>query len=67
MNSELIEDLHAIACQDAKDTYVDPVSGYQVLTSDAHLRRGSCCCNSCRHCPFAYINVDGATGIPPNQ
>jgi ATP-binding cassette subfamily B (MDR/TAP) protein 1 len=61
MNFELIEDLHTIACQDAKDTYVDPETGYQVLTSDAHLRRGSCCGNSCRHCPFAHINVDGAT------
>jgi len=61
MNIELIEDLHTIACQDAHDTYVDPVSGYQVLTSDAHLRRGSCCGNSCRHCPFGHINVAGAT------
>lgn len=61
MHIELINDLHRIACQDAKDTYVDPVSGYQVITSDAHLRRGSCCGNSCRHCPFGHINVDGAT------
>jgi len=61
MNIELIEDLHTIACQDAQDTNVDPVSGYQVLTSDSHLRRGSCCGYSCRLCPFGHIYVDGAT------
>ena len=39
------------------DTYIDPASGYQVLTSQAHLKRGTCCGNVCRHCPFEYINV----------
>jgi len=28
-----------------------------VLTSKAHLKRGTCCGNACRHCPFEYINV----------
>jgi hypothetical protein len=45
------------ACNQDLDTYVDPKSGYQVLTSKAHLKRGTCCGNSCRHCPFEYINV----------
>lgn len=52
-----IEDLHRIACENEQATYIDPVSGYQVLTSQAHLKRGVCCGNACRHCPFEYINV----------
>jgi hypothetical protein len=52
-----IEELHRIACEKGQDTYIDPASGYQVLTSHAHLKRGVCCGNRCRHCPFGYINV----------
>ena len=52
-----IETLHQQACERGEDTYVDPATGYQVLTSQAHLKRGTCCGNVCRHCPFEYINV----------
>jgi len=52
-----IEELHRIACEKGQDTYIDPASGYQVLTSHAHLKRGVCCGNRCRHCPFGYTNV----------
>lgn len=31
--------------------------GFIVLTAKYHLERGSCCGNSCRHCPYEYINV----------
>jgi hypothetical protein len=31
--------------------------GYVVLTEKYHLKRGSCCGNGCRHCPFQYVNV----------
>lgn len=31
--------------------------GYMVLTEKFHLRRGNCCGNGCRHCPFHYENV----------
>jgi len=51
------DDLNRIACEKREDTYIDPVSGYLVLTSQAHLKRGICCGNRCRHCPFEYINV----------
>ena len=53
-----IEELHQIACDMDLDTYVDPVSGFQVLTTKTHLNRGFCCGNSCRHCPFGHINVN---------
>jgi hypothetical protein len=52
-----IDELHRLACEKGEDTYIDPASGYQVLTSQAHLKRGICCENSCRHYPFEYVNV----------
>ena len=52
-----IEELNRAACDAGRDTYIDPVSGYQVLTSKALLKQGVCCGNSCRHCPYGHINV----------
>ena len=31
--------------------------GYVVLTEKYHLKKGSCCGNGCRHCPYQYVNV----------
>jgi hypothetical protein len=31
--------------------------GYVVLTEVFHLKRGHCCGNGCKHCPYAYENV----------
>jgi len=31
--------------------------GYVVLTALYHLKRGHCCGNGCKHCPFGYENV----------
>jgi translation initiation factor RLI1 len=52
-----IDELHQFACETDEDTYIDPASGYLVLTNQAHLKRGICCGNVCCHCPFEYINV----------
>lgn len=52
-----IEDLHKKACLDGNLFYVDPASGYSVMTEVAHLKRGKCCGNTCRHCPFDHVNV----------
>ena len=57
------EELHRIACETGRDTYIDPVSGYQVLTSKALLKQGACCGNSCRHCPYGHINVSDPNRI----
>lgn len=38
-------------------TYIDPETGYQVFTELAHEKRGKCCGNACRHCPFGHVNV----------
>ena len=31
--------------------------GLWVLSEYVHLKRGYCCGNSCRNCPYDYINV----------
>jgi hypothetical protein len=38
-----------------EDFYFD--SGSIVFTEKYHLKRGYCCGNGCRHCPFDYENV----------
>jgi Family of unknown function (DUF5522) len=32
--------------------------GFVVFTASYHLQKGICCGNGCRHCPYAYENVD---------
>ncbi|XP_052522723.1 uncharacterized protein C1orf53 homolog [Tympanuchus pallidicinctus] len=52
-----IVELHREAAAAGRQTYVDPATGYQVLTEAAHLRRGKCCGSACRHCPYEQVNV----------
>jgi hypothetical protein len=40
----------ALASGDAG--YLDPATGLFVLTAAFHARRGTCCHNGCRHCPY---------------
>ncbi len=42
-NTKLIENI---------DYYIE--NGLYVFTSWFHLKRGSCCQNGCRHCPYGY-------------
>lgn len=32
-------------------------AGLMVLTAAFHLKKGFCCGNGCKHCPYNYINV----------
>lgn len=57
--SEECQRLHDAAVAEMKETYVDPTTGYIVLTRLAHERRGDCCGSGCRHCPFDWKNVVG--------
>ncbi len=41
------------------DFYME--DGKFVLTERFHLRRGTCCGNACRHCPFEHSAVPEAT------
>ena len=42
----------------SKDTVAEPdyyiENGYYVFTDSYHLKRGYCCKNGCRHCPYGY-------------
>ena len=43
---------HRAARSAGAATYVDPATGFLVLTSDELARRGTCCGQGCRHCPY---------------
>jgi len=51
------EEVHHQADVQGADTYVDPDSGYTVLTAGYLRRRGHCCGSGCRHCPYDYEAV----------
>jgi hypothetical protein len=36
-----------------EDYYTSP-EGYIVFTEKYHLKRGYCCKNACRHCPYGF-------------
>ena len=38
---------------------------YTVFTERAHLDRGSCCGNQCRHCPYEPQAIKGNQAIRP--
>ena len=52
-----IEEIHEQACKDKQDGYIDPDTGYWVFSRFYHEKRGKCCGNLCRHCPYEHINV----------
>lgn len=39
--------------QDGADHYYTP-EGFLVFTAAYHLKRGYCCKNACRHCPYGF-------------
>ena len=43
---------HRAAVEAGERFYEDPVSGLFVITASEHVRRGHCCANDCRHCPY---------------
>jgi hypothetical protein len=51
----ILAEIRAAVCRDRpaqeKDYYLDE-KGDAVFTAAFHLKRGSCCGNDCRHCPF---------------
>ncbi len=42
----------------AEDFYFDD-KGFMVFTSTYHLKRGYCCKNGCKHCPYGFKKQDG--------
>jgi hypothetical protein len=43
---------HEAAERAGAPTYLDPSTGYLVMTRSALRARGSCCQQGCRHCPY---------------
>lgn len=43
---------HARAVAEGRDHYIDPVTQLLVMTEIYLKRRGYCCSNGCRHCPY---------------
>ncbi|MCB0359511.1 MAG: hypothetical protein KDD44_07735 [Bdellovibrionales bacterium] len=43
---------HEDACRAGLRTYVDPLTGYEVMTERFLRERGHCCGSGCRHCPY---------------
>ncbi|MEM1123796.1 MAG: DUF5522 domain-containing protein [Bacteroidota bacterium] len=41
--------------QKGEDFYFE--NGFMVMTEQYHLKRGFCCGNKCRHCPYNHENV----------
>lgn len=50
--SALIAARHQRACDAGLSSYLDPVTGYSVLTARYLAERGTCCDQGCRHCPY---------------
>jgi len=38
----------------ASDEFYLSPEGYMVFTEKYHLKRGYCCKNGCKHCPYGY-------------
>ncbi len=47
-----ILDRHRRAIDAGLSTYLDPVSGFSVMTAAYLAERGYCCSAGCRHCPW---------------
>lgn len=43
---------------DPSEFYLSP-EGYIIYTEIHHLKRGYCCKNGCKHCPFGYNKKTG--------
>lgn len=42
--------------KEGEDFYFNE-KGLMVLTEKYHLKRGTCCGNRCKHCPYDWCNV----------
>ena len=60
MERDEVAAAHAAAIAAGQTGYMDPVSGLFVLTAAYLKKRGTCCGNGCRHCPYG----DKATSAP---
>lgn len=52
--------LHDAAVAAGSATYVDPASGFEVMTEATLRDRGECCGCTCRHCPYDAAEQEAA-------
>ena len=52
-NEAQIQRLHSLACQRRDNGYIDPNTGFFVLSAHYLNQRGACCGSGCRHCPYS--------------
>ncbi len=60
---EALEKVHEAACRAKQNSYVDPETGYFVMTAFFLGSRGYCCGAGCRHCPYP-ADVQAEAGRP---
>jgi Family of unknown function (DUF5522) len=52
----------ALSKRDPNDFYFDE-NGKMVMKESFHIKRGSCCGNLCKHCPYTPVHKKGNTTI----
>ncbi|MEZ6187430.1 MAG: DUF5522 domain-containing protein [Planctomycetota bacterium] len=57
-------ELHAAACRAGHPGYLDPATGFYVMSSFKLRRQPGCCGSGCRHCPWPPAERARA-GRPP--
>ncbi|MEC7427751.1 MAG: DUF5522 domain-containing protein [Actinomycetota bacterium] len=57
MISRAAQQEHDRAEAAGKESYIDPDTGYEVMTAQYLRRRASCCNSGCRHCPYRSENL----------
>lgn len=55
---------HVTAISSGERTYIDPVTGYKVMTAATLADRGQCCGSGCRHCPYTPTHGKGTDMSP---
>ncbi len=50
--------------EEGVDYYMSP-EGYRVMTEFYLVKRGYCCSNGCRHCPYSPKATKGNTKLRP--
>ncbi|CAN5749583.1 hypothetical protein BH23ACT2_BH23ACT2_00160 [soil metagenome] len=56
---------HERAIAAGLSTYLDPATGYSVMTARYLAERGYCCGSGCRHCPWEGGDTDPETENRP--
>jgi hypothetical protein len=52
-----LEDLHKIACEKEEEMFLDPKTGYYMMTAFYLKKRGKCCGSGCKFCPYKKERV----------